>query len=875
MRCLKSLTKIANSCLPGMKQGRRQTRRWLRLETLESRWTMTAEGQSFAIDQTLDISDLAGSLTASVQWGDGTTSAATIQNAPAAGPLRVRIDYSLDSSGFFASADRRALLQTAADLVVSKFTDTLSAIQPAVGDTWTATFRHPGTGEAISRINLPLAANEILLFAGARSLGSADGGLASRGGFSVSSSSSSFITAVQTRGNPGVLANPATDTAPWGGSLAFDTTKQWYFGTNAAGMTAQQLDFLSIAIHEFNHIMGFGTTASFNNKIANSNFIGATSRALYGGDVPLADPDHFLSSIVVDGRRPSMTPDISLGIRQLPTRLDLAALDDIGWQLSPQTVRITANHVYGDNGTFNGILTLNGSKLGSRSIPINAAITNAAPVLQTPANTSALAGQSLSLPKLGQFTDAGFGAPNATPPRSESFVYRIDWGDGSAADTGNATISSLGSATAPTAGFFDAAHTFANTGVYTVTVRVTDDDGGFSQKQFTVQVTVPPRLNLAINRTSFSENAGAAAARLTVERIGTNLAAPFVVQLVSNDPSEATVPASITIPANQTSAGVDIAAVDDTLLDGTVRVQFTANAGSLVSNTVFADVLDAESLTVTLDKSQFSEAAGAGAAVLTVRRSNTDVAAPLTVQLLSSDTTEATLPASVIIPSGASSVTVGVNAVDDALFDGNQTVIFTIANSSYATLISASATVTDHQPIALAAPSTELNEDIPSQQSTSATVSIRSPAPTGGVTIRLAASIPNVISFPASVIIPAGATSVPFTVSAVNDSRPQAPRTVTLNASGTNLIARDLVFTVRDTDPSPWTNPRNPYDIDNSGRMDPLDVLVIINEINRGGGSRFLDPIADAALPFVDPNRDGSLDPLDVLMVINEINRTL
>lgn len=787
----------------------------------------------------------------------------------------MRIDYSLDTNGFFANADRRNLLQTAADLVVSKFTDTLSAIQPASGDNWTATLRHPGTGESINRTNLTLAANEILIFAGGRSLGSAVSGLGNPGGFTVSSSNSSFITAVQTRGNPGVLNNPATDTAPWGGSLAFDTTKQWYFGTDPTGMTAQQVDFLTIAVHEFNHIMGFGTTASFNNKIVNSKFTGATAKALYGADVPLADPDHFLSSIVVDGRRPSMTPDISLGTRQLPTRLDLAALDDIGWQLTPQTVRITANHVYGDNGTFNGILTLNGSKLGSRSIPITAAITNALPVLQTPANTSAVAGQPLSLPKLGQFTDAGFGVPNATPPRSESFVYRIDWGDGTAADTGNATISSLGSATAPTAGFFDGAHTYANTGVYTVTVRVTDDDGGFSQKQFTVQVNVPPRLNLSINRPSFSENAGAAAARLTVERFGTNLAVPLVVQLISSDASEATVPASITILANQTSATVDVAAVDDTLLDGTVRVQFTATSGNLVSNNAFADVLDAESLTLTLDKSQFSEAAGAGAAVLTVRRSNTDIATPLTVQLTSSDTTEATLPASVIIPSGASSVTVGVNAVDDALFDGNQNVIFTVANSSYATLISASATVTDHQPIALAAPTTDLNEDIPSQQSTSATVSIRSPAPTGGVTIRLAASTPGVISFPASVVIPAGSTSVPFTVSAVNDSRPQAPRTVTLNASGTNLIARDLVFTVRDNDPAPWTNPRNPYDVDNSGRLDPLDVLVIINEINRGGGSRFLDPIADAGLLFVDPNRDGSLDPLDVLMVINEINRTL
>jgi len=101
---------------------------------------------------------------------------------------------------------------------------------------------------------------------------------------------------------------------------------------------------------------------------------------------------------------------------------------------------------------------------------------------------------------------------------------------------------------------------------------------------------------------------------------------------------------------------------------------------------------------------------------------------------------------------------------------------------------------------------------------------------------------------------------------------PQALRTVTLRASGAGMIADTLVFTIRDSDPAPWTNPVNPYDVDNSGGMDPLDVLVVINEINRRG-SRQLDPVLDAGLPFVDSTRDGWLDPLDVLVIVNQINR--
>jgi hypothetical protein len=209
--------------------------------------------------------------------------------------------------------------------------------------------------------------------------------------------------------------------------------------------------------------------------------------------------------------------------------------------------------------------------------------------------------------------------------------------------------------------------------------------------------------------------------------------------------------------------------------------------------------------------------------------------------------------------------------VDDALWDGDQTVRFAAIAALYQS-IDTTILVTDYQPIELVAARTELQEDIPELQSTTASVSIRSPAPAGGATIDLSVSTNGALIFPTSVKIPAGSTRVEFPVSVINDTLPQALRTVTLRASGAGMIADTLVFTIRDSDPAPWTNPVNPYDVDNSGGMDPLDVLVVINEINRRG-SRQLDPILDAGLPFVDSTRDGWLDPLDVLVIVNQINR--
>jgi hypothetical protein len=54
---------------------------------------------------------------------------------------------------------------------------------------------------------------------------------------------------------------------------------------------------------------------------------------------------------------------------------------------------------------------------------------------------------------------------------------------------------------------------------------------------------------------------------LTVTRTGTSLANALLVNLASSDTSEVTLPASVTIPANQSSTTVSISAVDDALFD--------------------------------------------------------------------------------------------------------------------------------------------------------------------------------------------------------------------------------------------------------------------------------------------------------------------
>ncbi len=72
----------------------------------------------------------------------------------------------------------------------------------------------------------------------------------------------------------------------------------------------------------------------------------------------------------------------------------------------------------------------------------------------------------------------------------------------------------------------------------------------------------------------------------------------------------------------------------------------------------------------------------------------------------------------------------------------------------------------------------------------------------------------------------------------------------------------------------PWQNPVLPYDVSNDGHVAPLDVLILINDINaHGTRSLPIVPSGPSYLPpYLDPSGDDGIAPADVLIVINYIN---
>lgn len=102
-----------------------------------------------------------------------------------------------------------------------------------------------------------------------------------------------------------------------------------------------------------------------------------------------------------------------------------------------------------------------------------------------------------------------------------------------------------------------------------------------------------PTLTLAITPSTFAETAGAGAATGTVT-VSQAPTSDLVVSLSSLDATEVTVPASVTILANQTSATFAVAAVDDSDADGPQSVGINATASGYSQGTATVSVTDNE-----------------------------------------------------------------------------------------------------------------------------------------------------------------------------------------------------------------------------------------------------------------------------------------
>ena len=149
-------------------------------------------------------------------------------------------------------------------------------------------------------------------------------------------------------------------------------------------------------------------------------------------------------------------------------------------------------HTYADNGVYTVTVKITRPTVAWTSSTFQVTVNNVPPTSVPIPDQTVGQTRPLDLPDVGKFTDPGFdNLLNVGGETTERFTYSINWGDGTQVSTGPGVINVAGHVGLQTAGVFSSTHVFAAAGQYTVTVTVSDDDGGSASQSF--QVTVCAR----------------------------------------------------------------------------------------------------------------------------------------------------------------------------------------------------------------------------------------------------------------------------------------------------------------------------------------------------------------------------------------------
>ena len=258
----------------------------------------------------------------------------------------------------------------------------------------------------------------------------------------------------------------------------------------------------------------------------------------------------------------------------------------------PVTINATADAT--DAGAQSGTVTFaNGSTL--QFFQIETILTD--PDNGAPSFTNVFQGQTLQVDENTTFVvDA-----DATDPDNDALTYAITGG----ADAGRFQIDpATGALSFISAPDFEGENSaIGNDDIYDVQITVTDPAGLSDTVDLFVNVNdvneVDPALTItaapgtptdpATGNPLTTENG--APAQIVITRNGP-IDQPLVVTLTDSDPSETDAPATVTIPAGQSSVTVDIPSVDDSDVDGPQVSTITATAPGITPGSIVVTVGD-------------------------------------------------------------------------------------------------------------------------------------------------------------------------------------------------------------------------------------------------------------------------------------------
>ncbi|BDS06038.1 hypothetical protein NT6N_10780 [Oceaniferula spumae] len=323
---------------------------------------------------------------------------------PSASAFEIELDYGYDSSSdnFFGTnaAAKSALEQAASDISSLISTRLAPVTNPFVGSNggttstfdWDYVFRNPSElndpsnpdANKITISSPSLAADTVKIFVGVRELGGSTLGQGSTAGVALSISGGGFpsqyedaVAAAEAASNASMgrgdgpvirnisgsttlgstTANYSLNVGVGVGSLWFDVDGDndsvkdspeelddfWHFD-HTTDVASGKRDFYSVALHEILHVIGVGTSDTWDSQISGTTWTGPNAQLANGGGDGLIDSagghiaDNTNSVRLSDNgiQEVVMSPSLTTGTRKTLTELDVAFLQDLGYEIVPE-----------------------------------------------------------------------------------------------------------------------------------------------------------------------------------------------------------------------------------------------------------------------------------------------------------------------------------------------------------------------------------------------------------------------------------------------------------------------------------------------------------------------------------------------------------
>ena len=371
-------------------------------------------------------------------------------------------------------------------------------------------------------------------------------------------------------------------------------------------------------------------------------------------------------------------------------------------------------------------------------------------------------------------------------------------------------------------------------GNYNTRIRVTESSSGpgvyFEVEDFTLTVSQPPSVSIAVSPSSVSED-GATNLTFTVTR-SLNLSSATSVNISTGGTATSGVDytggvATVNIPAGATTATITINPSVDGFVEANETVILTVAAGTgytvgaSPSNTATGTILNDDVPVATLSVSPAAVTEdGVSNLIYTVTLNQANASAATSVNYTISGTATnvsdyVPIASPVVIAAGDTTGTITVNPVPDANAEADETVTLSLsAGSGYTVGVPNSATGTilnDDVPVLTISDASGVEGDS-GTTTVGITISLNIPAGPGGVPYTVttasgtATSGTDFVGGTLNGTIPAGSSSANFNVAIIGDTLSEANENFFINVSGVSnatVVDSQALITITDDDALP------------------------------------------------------------------------